>query len=373
MRIFSIETSCDETSMALLDVAWKTSTPSARLIKHTVSSQIAIHAKYGGVVPEVAARSHVPETVALITKILGKHPLKAFDVIAVTKGPGLATALRVGVQAAQTLAWLSGKPVVGVNHLEGHLASAWLLPENRRKWRFPMLALLVSGGHTEIVLMTDYGQYQILGTTRDDAAGEAFDKSAKLLGLGYPGGPMISKLGATGNPKAFNLPRPMLHDPSLDMSFSGLKTAIRVLVEKESSLRRPSSVVASGEPAGTTPRRTTDDGRLNDLCASIEQAIVDVLIGKTIRAAKAHPIKSVILVGGVSANTRLRDQLTEAVTRELPGVSMLKAPTKFSTDNAAMIAAAGAWRVHRKEFDDWRKLDADPELDLKSAKVTKKK
>jgi N6-L-threonylcarbamoyladenine synthase len=364
MRIFSIETSCDETSVALLDVAWTKPTPRVRLVKHVISSQIAIHAKYGGVVPEVAARSHVPETVALMTKMLGKDPLNAFDVIAVTKGPGLATALRVGVQAAQTLAWLSEKPIVGVNHLEGHLVSAWLLPENRRKWKFPMLALLVSGGHTEIVLITDYCRYQILGTTRDDAAGEAFDKSAKLLGLGYPGGPMISKLGATGNPKAYALPRPMLHDPSLDMSFSGLKTAIRVLVEKEDSLRRPSSVVASGRPAGPTSRRTTDDGRVNDLCASIEQAIVDVLIGKTIRSAKQHPVKTVILVGGVSANKRLRDQLTDAVQRELPGVTLLKTPIKFSTDNAAMIAAAGAWRAHFKKFDDWRKLDAEPELDL---------
>jgi N6-L-threonylcarbamoyladenine synthase len=367
-RIFSIETSCDETSVALLDVVWdrrSLSPQSVRLAKHAVSSQIAIHARYGGVVPEVAARSHVPEAVALVTKALGRDPLKAFDAIAVTRGPGLATALRVGVQSAQTLAWLSGEPIVGVNHLEGHLASAWLLPENRRRWAFPILALLVSGGHTEIVLIEDYCRYRILGTTRDDAAGEAFDKSAKLLGLGYPGGPMISKLGASGNPKAFDLPRPMLHDPTLDMSFSGLKTAIRLVVE---SLALNGQGRSADQPisrsANSSTDRLIDSSTLGDLCASIEQAIVDVLVAKTIRAAKEHPVKAVMLVGGVSANQRLREQLEEAVRRELAGVAMLKAPIKFSTDNAAMIAAAGAWRLHLGEKDDWRGLDAEPELDL---------
>jgi len=361
-RIFAIETSCDETSVALLDVQWDRRLvlpASVRLVKHAVSSQIAIHAKYGGVVPEVAARSHVPEAVSLITKALGKHPLDAFDAIAVTKGPGLATALRVGIQSAQTLAWLSGlgrksdKPVIGVNHLEGHLASAWLLPENRRRWKFPILALLVSGGHTEVVLMRDYCDYEILGTTRDDAAGEAFDKSAKLLGLGYPGGPMISKLGASGDPKAFDLPRPMLHDASLDMSFSGLKTAIRLTAD---GLRLTA--------AHTVRPSAISRKLLADLCASIEQAIVDVLIVKTIRAAKKHPVKAIALVGGVSANKRLRDQLSDAVKKDLPGVQMLKAPLKFSTDNAAMIAAAGAWRIHHGDTHDWRGMDAEPELDL---------
>ena len=318
----------------------------------------------------------VPEAVSLITKALGRRPLDAFDAIAVTKGPGLATALRVGIQSAQTLAWLSdvgsksGKPVVGVNHLEGHLASAWLLPENRRKWKFPILALLVSGGHTEIVLMRDYCSYEILGTTRDDAAGEAFDKSAKLLGLGYPGGPMISKLGATGNPAAFDLPRPMLHDATLDMSFSGLKTAIRLIAEKEklSAIGDRRSAVKNVRPKAPSGALGAGSRQkpIADLCASIEQAIVDVLVSKTMRAAKEHPVNAIALVGGVSANKRLRDQLAEAVRRELPGVAMLKAPIKFSTDNAAMIAAAGAWRLHVGQTDDWRTLDAEPELDISS-------
>ncbi|OGL78367.1 tRNA (adenosine(37)-N6)-threonylcarbamoyltransferase complex transferase subunit TsaD [Candidatus Uhrbacteria bacterium RIFCSPHIGHO2_12_FULL_60_25] len=358
IRILGLETSCDETSVALLDVGVRGET--VRLVKHVISSQIDIHAKYGGVVPEVAARTHVAEVVSLLTSVLGRRPLEAkgrataFDAIAVTRGPGLATALRVGIQAAQTLAWITGKPVIGVNHLEGHLASAWLLPENRRRWTFPALALLVSGGHTELVVMRDYCRYDVIGSTRDDAAGEAFDKSAKLLGLGYPGGPVISRFALKGRDDAYKLPRPMLHDASLDMSFSGLKTAIRREVE-----------IGNREPFGFAQGRLgTGNRSINDLCASIEAAIVAVLVAKTIRAAKQTKAKTVLLVGGVSANTRLREDLTRAVRRELPKVAMLKTPVKYATDNAAMIAAAGAWRLLRGETHDWKKLDAEPELSL---------
>ena len=375
MRILGLETSCDETSVALLDVSGTLENASVRVVKHVISSQIDIHAQYGGVVPEVAARTHVVEVVSLLGEILGgrksktsssKHQSLAlkrdeadlprveprgprpyttvdFDAIAVTYGPGLATALRVGINAAQTLAWLSGKPIIGVNHLEGHLASAWLLPENRKKWRFPALALLVSGGHTELVLMRDYGDYTVVGSTRDDAAGEAFDKSAKLLGLGYPGGPMISKLAAKGKDDALDLPRPMLHE-GLDMSFSGLKSAIRRLIENE--------------PAKMSPQR------LADFCASIECTIVEVLVTKTIRAVRQYDVNTVLVVGGVSANARLREDLAAAVKRELKGVTFLKPAIAFSTDNAAMIAAAGAWNLFRGKKSDWKKMDADPELDF---------
>lgn len=341
LRILGLETSCDETSVALLEVAKDGS--SVRVKKHLISTQIEIHAKYGGVVPEVAARTHVAETVSLLTSVLGKKPLEAFDVISVTYGPGLATALRVGIQAAQTLAWLSGKPLIGVNHLEGHLASAWLLLDNRKKWKFPALALLVSGGHTELVLMRDYCDYTVVGSTRDDAAGEAFDKSAKLMGLGYPGGPKISQLAVNGDEAAFKLPRPMLHE-GLDMSFSGLKTAIRTVVEAEQKPIKPQ--------------------RLADLCASIEKTILDVLITKTVRAAKRYDVKTVLLVGGVSANPRLRVDLENAVKTELKNTVFLKPSLPFSTDNAAMIAAAGAWRFMKGTKQDWKKLDADPELEL---------
>lgn len=355
--ILGIETSCDETSIALLDVNTETETgvPSVHIKEHIVSSQIDIHAKYGGVIPEVAARSHVPETVSLITSVLKKNdPLSTFDAIAVTKGPGLATALRVGIQAAQTLAWTSGKPLVGVNHLEGHIASAWLVPENRERWVFPVLALLVSGGHTELVLMKDYGDYEVIGTTRDDAAGEAFDKSAKLLGLGYPGGPKISKLALEGNDQAFNFPRPMIHDVSLDFSFSGLKTAIRQEVErikKNGGLQEESQY-------------PIPDTQYPDLCASIQRAIIDVLVYKTIKAAKTYPVKTIALVGGVSANKQLREDLADTIKRELPSVHFLKPDPSLSTDNAAMIAAAGAWHVIKGELDHWEELDAEPELDL---------
>jgi N6-L-threonylcarbamoyladenine synthase len=329
-----------------------------KLVKHIVSSQIDIHAKYGGVVPEVAARTHVAETVSLLTSVLGKKPLQAFDAIAVTRGPGLATALRVGIQAAQTLAWTSGKPIIGVNHLEGHLASAWLLPENRKNWKFPVLALLVSGGHTELVLMEDYCRYKIIGSTRDDAAGEAFDKSAKLLGLGYPGGPKLAKLAKDGQDSAFKLPHPMMHDASLDMSFSGLKTAIRNLIEVERQkvkARRPVGQKASGDLSHQT---------LCDLCASIERTIIEVLVSKTIRGAKESKVKTIVLVGGVSANARLRQDLEAAVRTQLKGTAFLKPAIEYSTDNAAMIAAAGAWRLMRGESHDWKKIDAEPELGL---------
>ncbi|MBD3251984.1 tRNA (adenosine(37)-N6)-threonylcarbamoyltransferase complex transferase subunit TsaD [Candidatus Uhrbacteria bacterium] len=343
-RVLGIETSCDETSVAILDVDFTKKTPGVRIVKHVVSSQIDIHAQYGGVVPEVAARTHVPETVALLTGMLSKKdPLNSFDAIAVTKGPGLATALRVGIQAAQTLAWTSEKPLIGVNHLEGHLASAWLVPENRRQWQFPALALLVSGGHTELVLMKDFGKYEIIGSTRDDAAGEAFDKSAKLLGLGYPGGPKISKHAEKGNGAAIDFPRPMIHDPSLDMSFSGLKTAVRLEVAKVNKM---------------TPKKR------HDLCASIQRAIIDLLVYKTIKAATLHPVKSILLVGGVSANKQLRLDLDSAIKQELKGVKMLKPAVGLATDNAAMIAAAGCWSLVKGKTSDWRKIDAEPELDL---------
>jgi N6-L-threonylcarbamoyladenine synthase len=352
--ILGLETSCDETSVALLDVDARGTSTKVKLLKHLVSSQIDIHAKYGGVVPEVAARTHVAEVVALLTKVLGKKGMDAFDAIAVTRGPGLATALRVGIHAAQTLAWLSRKPLVGVNHLEGHLASAWLEPANRRAWKFPALALLVSGGHTELVLMRDYGRYTVVGSTRDDAAGEAFDKSAKLLGLGYPGGPAISREATKGRRDAFVLPRPMLHDKTLDMSFSGLKTAIRVLIER----------ISNGPIRHSKFEIRHSPQTLADLCASIEQAIVDVLVVKTIRAAKHHRVASVLLVGGVSANAHLRSSLGAAVREELPHARFLKPTLRYCTDNAAMIAAAGAWRFLKGERHNWKKIDAEPEWEL---------
>lgn len=341
-RILGIETSCDETAIAIFE-AGKT----VKVTKSLVSSQIPIHQKYGGVVPEVAARTHVAESVSLLSQALGKKGMDAFDAIAVTSGPGLATALRVGIETGRVLAMLSGKKIVGVNHLEGHLASAWLDASNRKKWKFPLLALIVSGGHTELVLMKDFCKYKIVGQTRDDAAGEAFDKTAKLIGLPYPGGPQIAMLAKEGNPSGFDLPRPMMNDGSFDFSFSGLKTAVRLAWEPWANVRD-----ARAEQAK------------RDLAASVQQAIVDVLVEKTVACAIKYHVNGVLLVGGVSANTALRERLKEVLDERLPKAAFLPSDRAYITDNAAMIAAAGYWRIKKGESHDWRKLDARPEWNV---------
>ncbi|MSR85117.1 tRNA (adenosine(37)-N6)-threonylcarbamoyltransferase complex transferase subunit TsaD [Candidatus Uhrbacteria bacterium] len=340
MRILAIETSCDETAVSIVHFCGE---KMIRVVKNLVFSQIPIHQKYGGVVPEVAARSHVAETVSLLTQATGKQQLKSFDAIAVTQGPGLATALRVGIEAARTLTFLSGKPLIGVNHLEGHLASAWLNAQNREKFKFPLLALIVSGGHTELVLMKDFCKYKIVGQTRDDAAGECFDKSAKLMGLPYPGGPHIAQLALDGDPHAFDLPHPMLKDPSLDFSFSGLKTAVRQSWEKL-------------EIKNKKIRK--------NFAASLQQTIVDVLVEKTIRAAKKFKVNGILLVGGVSANQELRRQMGERIECELKKVTFLPSDRLYITDNAAMIAAAGFWRLRNGDRTNWKTIDAKPEWNV---------
>ena len=367
LRVLGIETSCDETAISILEIGrgGARRAVSVQIKVNLVSSQVPIHQKYGGVVPEVAARSHVAETVSLLSQaldlpqpLLGKEgairsPLTkgryrgVFDAIAVTSGPGLATALRVGIEAGRVLAMLSGKPIVGVNHLEGHLASAWLNAENRKCWKYPMLALVVSGGHKELVLMKDACKYKIVGQTRDDAAGEAFDKTAKLMGLPYPGGPEIARLALEGDPAGFDLPRPMMNDKTLDFSFSGLKTAVRL----------------AWEPWMRGPVERKEKAK-RDLAASVQQAVVDVLVKKTIDAAKKYKAKGVLLVGGVSANTLLRDTLAAALEERLPGVAYLPSDRAYITDNAAMIAAAGWWRLSKGERHDWRKIGAKPEWNL---------
>lgn len=359
-RILGIETSCDETAVAVLEVGEHATcntqhvTSEMKPLKvsvNLVSSQIPIHQKYGGVVPEVAARSHVPEAVSLITQALQQVPLETIDALAVTRGPGLATALGVGIESARALAAFSGKPLIGVNHLEGHIASAWLNDENRAKWEFPLLVLTVSGGHTELVLVRDWCRYKIVGGTRDDAAGEAFDKSAKLMGMLYPGGPKIAKLAERGNSTAFALPRPMLKDGTFDFSFSGLKTAVRQLWE--GLPERPVFDEANPHPL------------LCDVAASLQAAIVEVLVEKTLAAAKKYKVKGVCLVGGVSANASLRLRLGEGIAQRLPGVAYLPSDRKYVTDNAAMIATAGYWRFLKEDFVDWKRIEVRPEWGLK--------
>lgn len=322
MRILGIETSCDETAIAIVEGRGERLT----VKKHLVASQIKIHAKYGGVVPEVAAREHLPKIDALLRRTVAADG-RGIDAIAVTAGPGLITSLRVGTDVARTLAWAWGKPLVAVNHLEGHIYANWL---SDGKMRFPALVLIVSGGHTELVLMKGHGKYRLLGATRDDAAGEAFDKVGKMLGLGYPGGPAVSKMAARGNVRAVKLPRPMIDSGDYDFSFAGLKTA--VLYE-------------------TKKRRVN----VADMCASFEQAVVDVLVAKTIRAAKQYRAKTVLLAGGVAANRRLRYALSSIA--HLPDLT-------YTTDNAAMIAAAGYFKARRREFIDPMKLEPNPNWQL---------
>lgn len=344
MRILGIESSCDETAAAVVTLV----RGRCAVLSSVIASQVETHAKTGGVVPEVAAREHVGAIMPVIEQALAdaKLSLKKIDAIAVTRGPGLITSLRIGVDVARILSYLLKKPLVGVNHLEGHLYASWLPSVNRpvrSVFRFPILTLIVSGGHTELVLMRKHLQYRVLGVTRDDAAGEVFDKVAKMLDLGYPGGPAVSKLAFEGNSQAIVFPRPMIDSDDFDFSFAGLKTAVRYHIQKLKSRTRAIDA---------------------DICASFEQAVVDVLVAKTIRAAKKYKVTAVLLGGGVAANRRLREELGEAVKKELPKVSYEPPDLAYTTDNAAMIAAAGAFHAQAKHFTVWNKLEADPNLGL---------
>ncbi len=315
-RILAIETSCDETAAAVLE-------DGRALISSTVASQMDVHARYGGVYPEVASRQHVLSILPVIEQTLAKAhmTIEDMDAIAVTRGPGLAGSLLVGVNAAKGLALGASLPLIGVNHLEGHIYSAWLY-ENRDapppEPQFPIMALLVSGGHTELNLMTSHLEYRRLGATVDDAAGEAFDKVARLLGLPYPGGPSIETAAAGGNPEAFKFPRAWLED-TWNFSFSGLKTAV---------LREVKRIESGGAPLP-----------LANLAASFQAAVVDVLYNKTMKAAREFAVKEIVVGGGVSANTALREafQSQSEFPVNIP-------PLRYCTDNAAMIASAGYFR-----------------------------
>lgn len=351
MRILGIETSCDETAAALLNVR------GGRffLEKNIVASQINIHRAYGGVVPEVAARSHITAVIPVIEEAVGKD---IPDVIAVTAGPGLVTSLLVGVEIARTLAYLWKKPLVAVNHIEGHIY-ANLLGEQVIGYRlqvtgkrgqvikFPAVVLIVSGGHTELVLMKNHGEYELLGKTRDDAAGEAFDKAAKILGLGYPGGPAISHAAMKCAHKgrhmdAIQLPRPMMDGKNFEFSFSGLKTAALYVFR---DMKKDTSIIPC-------------------IAAEFQQAVCDVLVSKTVFAAKKYHAKTVLLGGGVAANASLRAQMEDAFKKEVP-LSAFHCPSLvFCTDNAAMIAIAGYFHAKKKDFTDWKKIDVDAQWEV---------
>lgn len=338
-RILAIETSCDETAAAVVENG-------RTILSSVIASQADLHAKYGGVFPEVASREHVRTIYAVVDETLQKAhiSLKDVDALAVTRGPGLAGSLVVGLNAAKGLALASSLPLIGVNHLEGHLYAAWLDPEDGTRHKppeFPLVALLVSGGHTELLRMDGHLNYQRLGWTVDDAAGEAFDKVARLLDLPYPGGPAIQKAARDGNPAAFAFPRAKM-DGTLNFSFSGLKTAV---------MREIRSLTLGHKPVP-----------VGDIAASFQAAVVDVLYAKTIAAAEATGAKHIVLSGGVSANAVLREVFLrdDRFTIHIP-------PVIYCTDNAAMIGAAGYYRYVMGITDG---LEMDVEPNWKLAPVT---
>lgn len=316
MLVLGVESSCDETGVALYDTA-------QGLLGHTLHSQVDMHADYGGVVPELASRDHIRRVLPLTQTLLKQtnKTLQDIDGVAYTQGPGLAGALLVGTSVAQSLAFALQVPSIGVHHLEGHLLAP-LLEDNPPE--FPFIALLVSGGHSQLMRVDGVGEYELLGDTLDDAAGEAFDKTAKLLDLGYPGGPALAKLAEQGSAK-FELPRPMLHSKDLDFSFSGLKTAVLTLVNKHQPL---------------------DAQTKADIAWEFQASVTEILTKKCIAALKQTGLKRLIVSGGVGANTRLREQLTIATERR--GYTVNYPRLEFCTDNGAMIAFAGALRLKQQ-------------------------
>ncbi len=322
--MLGIESSCDESAAAVVE-------DGVKIVSDVVASQVELHSRYGGVVPEVASRQHILSIIPVIKDAMNKAACGwgDIDAIAVTHGPGLAGSLLVGVSVAKALASVKGLPLVGVNHLEAHIYANWL---GEAKPQFPLLCLIVSGGHTDLVLMRGHGNYTMLGRTRDDAAGEAFDKAARILGLGYPGGPAIDKEAVKGT-AGIDLPRSWLKGTS-DFSFSGLKTALLRLAENNEIYNVP------------------------DAAASFQKAVVDVLVAKTISAAKTHRVKQILLSGGVAANRQLRKNLVE----DSPIDVLLPSP-QLCTDNAAMVAACGYFRFQAGKTDSLE-LDVVPGLKL---------
>lgn len=318
MRVLGIETSCDETGIALYD-------SEKGLLGHSLYSQIALHSEYGGVVPELASRDHVRKALPLISEVLASARLtkQDIDAVAYTSGPGLVGALMVGACIGRALAYAWGVPAVGVHHMEGHLLAPML---EAQPPAFPFVALLVSGGHTQLVQVDGIGRYTLLGESLDDAAGEAFDKAAKMLDLDYPGGPQVAKLAAQGNPERFTFPRPMIDRPGLDFSFSGLKTYTLNTVAQHAQ--------ANGLP---------DDQTCADIACAFQEAVVDTLVVKCRRALQQTGFKTLVIAGGVSANTRLRERLESAL--EKIGARVFYARHEFCTDNGAMIAYAGCQRL----------------------------
>ncbi|HYC63903.1 MAG TPA: tRNA (adenosine(37)-N6)-threonylcarbamoyltransferase complex transferase subunit TsaD [Reyranellaceae bacterium] len=325
MRMLGIETSCDETAVAVVEAGDRG--PLGRIRANLIYSQLGEHRRFGGVVPEIAARAHLERIDGLVTQALQEARLGLADLdgVAATGGPGLIGGVMVGLMTAKALAFAHDKPLIAVNHLEGHALSVRLTEDVA----FPYLLLLVSGGHCQLLAVRGPGDYTRLGTTIDDAAGECFDKTAKLLGLGFPGGPAIERAAAGGDPRRFDLPRPMWRKPGCDFSFSGLKTAVRQTVEK----------LPAGDPKAVA-----------DLCASFQRTVGDVFADRCANALAAQPMDTLVVAGGVAANLYLRGRLEEVAARH--GARLVAPPVKLCTDNGAMIAWAGIERLRLGQVDD---------------------
>jgi N6-L-threonylcarbamoyladenine synthase len=336
--VLGIESSCDETGVALFDIE------SGRVVAESLHSQIALHAPYGGVVPELASRDHITYGLRLVDATLKQAEIAgdSIEAIAYTRGPGLAGALLVGAQLAAALAYAWGKPTIPVHHMEGHLLSPLLADPGPQ---FPFLALLVSGGHSVLMNVEQLGRYTPIGETIDDAAGEAFDKCAKLLGLPYPGGPLLAELAEKGNEKAFSMPRPLLHSGDLNLSFAGLKTAVA------NEVRRLTGNALPARAAISTPQPILPDDHPQraDLAAGVQAAIVDCLVVKSMTALKQTGLKQLVVAGGVGANKRLRESLNAAAAKI--GAKVFYPPIALCTDNGAMIAHVGALRLREAKND----------------------
>lgn len=338
--ILGIETSCDETAASVVD-------NEKQVLSNIVSSQVDIHSEYGGIVPELASRRHLENIRPVIDSAITEAgvTLNEIDAIAVTIGPGLVGALLVGLSTAKSICYALDKPLIGINHLEGHIFAIFLEEE----LPFPFVALVVSGGHTDLYLMHELGRIETLGRTRDDAAGECFDKAARMMGLGYPGGPIINKLAHQGDPKKIPFPRPMFSNHSFDFSFSGLKTSIKTW--KASNF--PAEQISEGQD-------------LYDAAASFQEAVVDVLVSKTFLAAEGNNIKRIVVSGGVACNTRLRERFRREGTEK--GIEVHIPRSIFCTDNAAMIAVAAHFKKARNNIDwkieDLFSLDVSANLKL---------
>lgn len=348
MRILGIETSCDETAAAIVK-------DGIEILSNTVASSISIQQQYGGIVPEVAARHQVEYMYPVLDEAFQSAGLKRgeVDAIAVTVGPGLMGSLLVGVETAKTLSWIWQKPLLPTNHLIGHIHSAWLDHSTDHPPQFPLLALIASGGHTELILLQSHSDLRKIGSTRDDAVGEAFDKVARALGLGYPGGPIIERLAQTGDPQAYELPRPMLNSGDYDFSYSGLKTAVIYTLQDIDDIN-----------AQVT----------RDLAASFQAAALEVLVVKTLRAAQELNVRSIVVTGGVAANQRLRELFEEQLLNEIQGISLHVPPLTMATDNATYIAGSGYFLYNQIALDPQVAqdtilyLEPDPNLSVEQVK-----